>query len=425
MKNFFFGSAFLLALTSYSAQANAPEKARSPTPMPSTRLTKTRVELDYNHRGDTITLGNLLFENRYDNKQIAIFGAEFLRFGWRMERLFHLDEFQERWGWRALLCWFDVKFETAYHETGHGLRARAFGHQYQLVPDKSVGGAFKKEERFFKFYVDKVLGAARATCRYDNKFTKESESTISPSKKYCIVFAGGINNNTYFAERICEDIYWHKDLYFMQGFSYLHNRLYLPIYALHARKKDKDPYDVALCWGSLGIPAKKKDMVSAGFLSFFLSGTTYYTFYAAGHALWGSGPDPTPPTICGFRVPDVFSYITSKGVSYRITSTYTILEGMDFHFGVERVMHGRTATEFHMGLRQTVAPWYSFSYGGMITFGEGVNLEGSVHIPIYDFLYINFSGVLYTDTSLLGERHSRNLRRDHTVCWFFSVSSRY
>jgi hypothetical protein len=359
-------------------------------------------------------------EGRYTGAQLAIFGVEFLRFGWRMERLFRLDSFWEKWSWRLLFCWCDFKFGTTYHESGHGLRAKALGHDYQLLLDKSeTKKSFVKEERFFKFFINKMLNLDRAACAYDAKFASES------AHNQCIVFAGGVNGNTYLAERVSRSLYEHQDIYFLQGFSYLHNRLYLPVYALHAKHPGKDPYDVVECWKTLGIPVTRKDMALAGIVSFFLSGTTYSVL----RATWKGDVESTetaPLEIGWLRLPDVFAYLTSQGVSYKLVNSCRIAEGAHLHFGVERVVRGTPMTEYHIGWKHIFGGVLTrFVHEATITFGQGLNAELSVSIPVFDAFWISVGVEMYSRTSLLGERHSCDFREEPCTIRFLSLSSRY
>jgi hypothetical protein len=99
---------------------------------------------------------------------------------------------------------------------------------------------------------------------------------------------------------------------------------------------------------------------------------------------------------------------------------------MHIIFGVERVIHGESAMEFHVGLKQTFrASEYPISYKGVLTFGEGFDVEGSVSLPIFDSLSICIGGGVYANKSLLGERHSRDLRKEYCADAFIAISYLY
>jgi hypothetical protein len=109
----------------------------------------------------------------------------------------------------------------------------------------------------------------------------------------------------------------------------------------------------------------------------------------------------------GFRLPDVFPYITTKGMSYKVVSGYEVNETLNLVFGFESVFGKETATEINLGLNhQTYIDLFPISYRGIITFGQGLNLEVSALTPISKYFNIGLDVELYSVTSLMGQRHA-------------------
>ncbi|MDR2416647.1 MAG: hypothetical protein LBD15_00530 [Holosporales bacterium] len=390
---------------------------------------------------DTLTLSSAYFEKLYTNKGLVTFGLELARFSIRVEDYWQFESLWAKWGWRALSFWFSWAFNVAYHETGHGLRARAYGYDYQLLTDMKDNSPYSKDENFFKYFLHSLVNTKRAANRASDEFGKKHTDvvlfletgagmTLQEAKdftKVALIFsAGGMNNNTYLAEATSDGLYRRDEIPFLEGMTYAGNQLISAQYAREAKERGDDPYDVELHWKTLGVSATKTDMQRAGVLSFFLSGTTYRMIYAVWNELLHTGRQARPFSVYGFRVPDVFSYTTSKGMSYKLVSEYKVRDNIHVFFGGERVFHGESATEFNVGFEHELGEsWRNMSYKCALTFGKGFDAEASVKLPILERLIATIGGAIYSRDSLLGERHATDLRKKYSGTVYASVSIKY
>lgn len=375
---------------------------------------------------DSITLSSAYFESQYTNKQLANLGLEAIRWMARLEDFLASNFDNEernaaRWCARALYILFIHRaFNTAYHEIGHGLRAKAYGNDFQLT-EHNDNGDFKKDQNFFKFFVKKMGNFSRALCRYKKGLKDEEELVIA---------AGGMNNETYIAERISRDFHDRGRLSFAESFAYFYGKLSPVAYALSKNSKNEeadalsgdDPVAVGGFYKRLGISATKNDIALGGLVSTLLSGTTYSIIKSA----FSPNEYATPISFYNFQAPDMFSYVTSKGISYRLTSAYKYQDDLKFLFGAEHVFHGKSTTEIHLGVDTTLdSSFYNTNLKVVTTFCNGFNLETACSVPVMDCLSINVEAGTYSCKSMLGERHSKNMKDGKGRSTDISVSISY
>ena len=374
-----------------------------------------------------LTLSSGYFEGQYTNNQLATFGEELLEAGERLEE-YSEEHGWPRW-WACLLAgYFYGAHRTAYHEIGHALKTKAYGAEYMLSTDTGIK-VFEKNENFFKYFVKMLTHpGARGSCSY-LKILTNAESLV--------VAAGGMNNETYLAERQAERLHKNGHLGVVESFFYFINRLSPAAYASKgksAQDRDKpdteisdDPIAIEGYYRNLGISAKRSDIKSAGIISTLLSGTTYAILRGTYESFSTGGKYQSKPfELWGLMVPDVFSYTTSNGVSYKLNSGYKIDKLHYLIFGAERVFHGKFANEFFLGVGKNFEE-SSMSYKTVVTFGKGFDIEAQISYLALDNLSINFGGGSYSCKSLLGERHAKNMKdgkgRSSTV--FVSMTLRY
>lgn len=360
---------------------------------------------------DTITFSSAYFESQYTNKQLANFYLELVRGMARVED-FLANNFDgeektaARWCARTLYILFIHRASnTAYHEIGHGLKVKAYGKDFQLT-EHSDNGDFKKDQNFFKFFAKKMGNFSRAACRHEKGLKDEEELVIA---------AAGMNNETYIAERISRDFHDRGRLSFAESFAYFYGKLSPVAYALSKSSKNEeadalsgdDPVAVGGYYKKLGISATKNDIALGGLVSTLLSCTTYSIVKSA----FSSDKYATPISFYNFQGPDMFSYVTSKGISYRIVSAYKYQDDLKFLFGAEHVFHGKSTTEIYLGIDTTLdSSFYNTNLKVVTTFCNGFNLEAACSIPVIDSLSLNVEAGTYSCKSMLGERHSKNMK---------------
>jgi len=376
---------------------------------------------------DTLTLSSSYFSpSLYTNSQLCVFGLELLRAENRLEQ--YASESADnstlyKWLLRGLGLLTMHAFSTAFHEIGHGLRGKSFGYDYMLLGNKDDKATFSKKEEFFSYFAKQLVNSKRAACRFE-------ASTAFTAEQDVIMSAGGMNNEMFFAENLSDQLCDKKSLNWLESFALVYSRVSPAIYATQAKKSGDDPYNVQECYEKLGVSVKKNRITTAGVISLLLSSSTYSILKGIFDSV-GNNSAPykaTPFTLYGFRLPDVFSYVTSKGISYKLVSGYNINSTFDVIFGIEQVCHGKSETEVNFGVKARLgSKFYNTTCRLVATVGKGFNLEGDLSVPIHDKIRINVGAATYTGDSLLGERHSTNIKKDkkrsHNV--FVSLSYVY
>jgi hypothetical protein len=363
--------------------------------------------VDFNKK-DTISFNSAYLENLYTNKQLANFNLEFLRAGDRF-----LDYIHERSSLSLIIAFLILdhlngRTDAALHEIGHGLRIKSYGVDFMLL-EKEPTGLYKKDEDYFNFFLRSIFSFGRAHCEADpNEFQNLKDYFTKSGKMseyynmHIVYCAGGINNNTYLAEKISDDIHFKdSSRRFLPYTQYIYNLVYGARYDNIAKGGGDDPYYIILDFNSKGRDDFKKGTIyNAGIKSLFLSATTYSFWYS----LFTGKPMIKP---FGFRLPDVFPYITTKGMSYKVVSGYKVNETLNLIFGFESVFGREAATEINLGLnRQTYINNFPIIYKGIITFGQGLDLETFALTPISKYFDIGLGVELYSVTSLMGQRHA-------------------
>lgn len=377
---------------------------------------------------DSITLSSAYFGNQYTNKQLAVFGLELLRGLSRFEN-FVVSNFSDdgqnvaKWVTRVFSIWVYHSFNTAYHEVGHGLRARAYGSRFELCKRSERNDRFSKNENFFKFFTKRLVNTSRAACKYEKTNMTDHESLVTT--------AAGMNNEVYVSERISRDFYDRGTLGFPEAFAYFYGKLSPAMYALSKSSKNEvsdtersdDPVRVGGYYKKLGISATKNDIALGGLVTTLLSGTSYSIIKAA-----FTGGSFTPISFYNFEMPDTFSYVTSKGISYKLASAYRFQDDLKIVFGAEHVFHGKSTTELNLGFNKRFgSSLYNTNLEVVTTFCNGFNLEASCSIPVMNRLSINVGAGTYSCRSMLGERHAKNMENDkgRNSDIYVSVSYRY
>ncbi|MDR2067222.1 MAG: hypothetical protein LBP57_05320 [Endomicrobium sp.] len=363
---------------------------------------------------DTISFSTAYSESLYTNKQLTNVTLEFLRASDRLLNLIHENNVLKIVAFGTLVL-FNQNAGTTLHEIGHGLRARSYGIDFMLMTDMDDSRPFTKDENYFNFFFKELFSSKRAACAANSIGIKnlqhyfESLGKINDFYNFEIVFsAGGINNNTYLSEQISNNIHFNNSSErLLPYFIYVNNLLYGALYDTTAEKPGDDPFDIIYNFNQKGRNDFQKGTIyDAGIKSLFLSATTYSFFYS-----FFTNNSMVKPY--GFRLPDVFPYITTKGMSYKVVSGYEVNESLNLIFGFESVFGKEAATEINIGLNhQAIINKFPISYKGIATFGQGFNLEFSCLTPISKSFDIGLGCEVYSVTSLMGQRHATTNMKD-------------
>ncbi|GHT41459.1 hypothetical protein AGMMS49921_04630 [Endomicrobiia bacterium] len=168
-----------------------------------------------------------------------------------------------------------------------------------------------------------------------NRGLKKILDKSSACNGLIISAAGGMNNEVQLAEKISNDIYSKKKKPGLFSYAmYLQNRLSPILYDYNAKEHGYNPLNIRYHFEQRGENNFKKGAISkAGWISLLLSTTTYSAF------------TDKPLQFHGFRIPDVFPYITTRGMSYEVVGGYEIHDNLNLIFGLERAFKIEPATE--------------------------------------------------------------------------------
>jgi hypothetical protein len=149
---------------------------------------------------------------------------------------------------------------------------------------------------------------------------------------------------------------------FNESFAYFPYRMFPALYAITTKNKTdlaNDPMAVAKRYKELGVNAKQSDIASAGMVSLFLSGITYSILGGMYDAFRNDEDYQAKPLkFARFIIPGTFAYITSRGISYKLSGRYRFSgkenswqDDLSLLYGVEHVFKGKVATKFSLGLQ--------------------------------------------------------------------------
>ncbi|MDR2436598.1 MAG: hypothetical protein LBD17_00770 [Endomicrobium sp.] len=321
-----------------------------------------------------------------------------------------LNKRLKRIGWLAWFVrvpvWFFL-FEVnsaasiALHESGHALRDKAFGFDYEL------GGVGRKlEKNIFAYYAKKMAfqggfdGFCKRIILERNKNKKIS--VIDYYDQNIIISAGGLNNQMLLSENIGYDMYVRKQYNSLLWAIYLYLKIYPVDYERRAKDDNLsfDPTAIITAFNEKGRKDFKRGTIgTASLISTFLSATTYSIFTGK------------PICIAGFRVPNVYTYITTRGMSYKVVSGYEFGKDKYINFGCESVFGKESALEVFVGIDRidklslpVHLPEMPIHYKCTATFGLSLGIEGSITVPLSSWLSVGIGCEYYHFSSLQGQR---------------------
>jgi hypothetical protein len=257
-----------------------------------------------------------------------------------------------------------------------------------------------------------------------------------------VYLSGGINNEVYLSERMMEKFHENGAMGFVEVIRRINGARALFSYweVINGKEKEEkaqqerlgidansDPISILACYKLSGLLITQKDMEQTGTISTWLSGMTYSHIIALWNFAWDKHLYCARPLeFFGFAVPDTFPYLTTKGISYKVVSGYRLDEKIRILFGFEHVFVGIPETEYMLGIRHQLGEVYrNVSYKVVTVFGkQGINLESSCSIPIGSFSFTAGFNT-YASQSLLGERHSMDLRKKQSHTAYVSVAYVY
>jgi hypothetical protein len=355
------------------------------------RVNKADLLLDSLHK-NSLTFSTAYLEGYYTNKQLANCNLELLRLS--DKTLKNLQGPVKYWVF-IFLAGANLGATVAIHEIGHGLRFKSFDVDYTLFQSLS-------RRNYFVYLCHQSLrfGSEGGATLFNQEKLKKSLSNNSFQNHDIIVRAGGLNNQIYFAEKVADDIYERKQCGVLPWLFYTYCKYHLASYDNRADPENdgNDPTGIIHAFQKKGRDDFKKGTIrNASIGSLFLSATTYSIF------------TEKPLTLYDFRLPDVFPYITTKGMSYKVVSGYEINKDLKLMFGFEKVFEVEPAIEYNLGVDHTIRLPIPMQYKGIVTFGQGLDFEATFTIPVSPRFSVGLGCEIYSCESLQGQRHASNM----------------
>jgi hypothetical protein len=376
-------------------------------------------------RHDTVTLSSSYIEGSYTNEQLANFGVELLGVHARFERwllggkpLSFFGSLEDAGLFYAGTIPV-VAFAVAYHEIGHASRTMARGGDYVLHTKAGADPNNKRVGRdFFRYFIEKIKEPKGGGS------TELVDVGSSIRAGGLIVSCGGVDNEIYAAEKMAEKFHDVGTASMLEMCSYGLAMKEIAAYPIDD-KAGNDIGHVLRSYKFLGISVTRDDIKNTKY-AFWLSGTTYSSLLGLYHFIRSKHLYHAEPLeFFGFTVPDTFPHLTSRGVSYKVLTRYRANDSLRLILGWERVMAGLTTNEVTLGFSKAFGEtWGDISCKVKATFGRGLNLETQASVPVGDFS-VNISLCTYATNTLLGERHTSDLRTARSTNFAVSVSYHY
>lgn len=299
--------------------------------------------------------------------------------------------------------WLADGLATSFHEFGHARAVAAgggsyhygsigYGHEFKVNNYWSLSGL-----RFITPPIG-IPGSGPAWVNYDlsNISPKIHEVFGGENNSFIVGRAAGLNNQMLLAKRIAQTAY-ERNGHMTYTMHYVTNKMSSFWFALFDRennspKKDSgindetDPTAILRGYRNKGYNIRHSDLMLQSLLS-LLSGTTYSLGTAISKFISQNDPVARPLEFFGFRVPDVNSYINSRGLSFEIESDYKISAALTLGLAYEFIWKGGSGQQFTPRVRYNLASALSglneLWMSGDIVIGNGIG--GSFHLDYQPF----------------------------------------
>lgn len=351
-----------------------------------------------------ISFSSGYLDSQYNSYDLATFGLELINVGDYLIGKIDRTSTMKRALSGVLFSYVYYMYELAYHEMGHGLRCRANKGEFQLMTEKETGN-YSRSENFWSYFF-KCIGRCSAS---GVTVTNVPTALIdSANKVNLLIAAGGLNHETYLAERISNAV-WTRKLHGKTSFiGYMLARADALMYALNeSNSPGHDINNAEIAYKNLNINVSRSNFKTAYMLG-LLGGTTFSMIKGIRGGFDSS--DIEPMTFHNFRVPDIFPYITSHGISYKFVSGYSVSDFFKINAGFERVIHGNTKNEFSIG---AFAIFGDLEVESNLYFGgSGFNIDAALSWKVAQRLKLNCRFSSYSSKSLIGERQVKEYYSD-------------
>ncbi len=303
-------------------------------------------------------------------------------------------------------------FTLANHEIGHGIRMKAAGStpSFSLAKSSIEGPTDQTTFNMFNFYFSslktKMLsydhGYTTATTPYTLSAQFLNLSVLDQAKVNFLISAGGIGSEMHSAEAMSDMVYQHGGhVSYIVPYTVMKTAAYF--YSGANSAGDDLTRLVNYYNNTRGYNISRNAIKNASLISFLLSSSTYVMYGSYLGYLHNGDQSLSGYTYAGFRLPDLFSYTTSSGLSYKVVSGYQVSDSLDIPFSLEHVYSGDRVDEFGIGWDKRFSGW---SASGMLYAGKGVSFQGALALYLGKKAAISVGTDYYNKNTLHGERHT-------------------
>lgn len=302
-------------------------------------------------------------------------------------------------------------YGVAFHEFGHGTRLESLGYRtrYRIGSD---GDTTRSPWLFF---------LRRFAAPFDDAYAVYSTSDrayTSPVRKFVnadgtltndgdiLVSSGGVNNSMRFAGTLSDRLR-QEGGHWSEGIPYLLSKLDAAFYSLDGG----DLEDLDRAYALKGVRVSETDMRLANVASFLLSQSTYA--YLVGAQNFAENSDPRVKAFAwnGLALPDVENYLTTHGLSWKISSGYRLDETTYLPFAVEAVSHGKGEQEYTFGVRKKNWLMPDSVLDATVTAGSSLEFGAAYTQKLHKCFAVAVGWDHFNGRNLHGERNAVSYKR--------------
>jgi len=353
------------------------------------------------------------FRKRNSDRAWENFGREWVDINaYALEQL----NANERWGFSregefllgsALGLYTMNVYKVSHHEFGHGSRLEALGYRTKYRSG-TTGSTTRSAWQFFgRRFLDPFNDAYAVYSTSDREFTSpvrrfvNADGTLTNDGKILIT-TGGLNNSMAFAGSLGDRMRERGAAHYSEWLPYTMARLDATFYG----RGSGDLSDLETYYSNKGVSISKTDMRVANLVGFALSASTWS--YLLGTGEYATGGDPWVQGISynDFALPDVENYLTTHGMSWKLSSGYRWDAHTYFPFAAEAVLTGAGQQEYSLGVRQQNWLWDDSSVNADLRLGSGVGLGLGFSQRLSEQWSLSLGWDHFNGRNLRGERNA-------------------
>jgi len=361
----------------------------------------------------TLSFDSGYFRERNSDRAWEQFGRE-----WVDANAYALEQLNagERWGFSregefmlgtALGLYTMNVYKVSHHEFGHGSRLEGLGYRTKYRSG-ATGSTTRSPWLFFgRRFLDPFNDAYAVYSTSDREFTSpvrrfvNADGTLTNDGKILIT-TGGLNNSMAFAGSLGDRLRERGAGHYSEWLPYTMAKIDATFYG----RGDGDLSDLETYYSNKGVSISKTDMRAANLVSFALSASTWSYLIGAADYTQGGRPWVKSYTYNGFALPDVENYLTTRGMSWKLSSGYRWDAHTYFPFSAEAVLSGAGQQEYTLGMRHRNGLWHDSAVDASLRLGRGVGFGLGFTQRLSEQWSLTLGWDHYNGRNLHGERNA-------------------